>query len=75
MPKLEIIIDSERSNKHIGILKQHLPELRQEARSSFYIILGCYVPAQLNEQEKAWLQGMIDAYVIKLYRCKEREDR
>lgn len=75
MPKLEIIIESERSNRHIAILKQKLPELRQEARSSFFIILGCYVPEQPNSEEKTWLQAMLDAYVIKFWRCKEREDR
>lgn len=74
MNKLEIIIESERSNRHIGILKQNIPALRQEVRTSFFIVLGCYVPP-LNDEEKTWLQAMKDAHVIMMWRCKAREDR
>jgi hypothetical protein len=74
MPKLEIIVDSERQKQHIDVLRTRYP-VEFITRSSFYVIVGCYVPGPLTDLQKEWLIAMKEAHVIQQFRCKEREDR
>lgn len=74
MKKLEIIIDSERQQQHVALLQQRFSAMQPLARSSFFVIVGCYVPA-LTDEDKIWLEAMMDAKIVRRFRCKEREDR
>lgn len=73
MLKLEIVLDFERAQKRIDTLQSHFP-VKVITRSAFFLIVGCHIP-QLSDDDKAWLQEMIDTKVIHRWRCKEREDR
>ena len=71
--RLEIVTDRQRRERIQSTLQSRFPSLDIVVYSSFYCIFGCDV-TRLSEEDKAWLQAMIDAQAIHRYRCKERED-
>jgi hypothetical protein len=73
MPRLEIVTDFERLQRRIDMLQRRFPDLRIVAKSAFFCILACELDSPLTENEKAWLQGLIDTREVQRYRCKEWE--
>lgn len=74
MKKLEIVINAERVNKTVGHLQAMFPQLSIIARTSFFFVLGCYV-IQLTEDERLYLEDLVESKAVIRFRCKREKER